>query len=137
MQTHKILNQLASRAIARLEALPQPVVRICGPLTSGGAGYEENLKRFERATSYLTEQGYTVFDYFADDDEEYLKELDIPWETIMEHYHKPILETELLTTAFFLPDWKSSRGASWEHDFIANNTDMNIEYLSDDVLTAT
>jgi hypothetical protein len=110
------LRELAQNAIVRLTALPQPVVRICGPLTSGGKGYDENFARFAAATRILTEKGYTVFDYFDHDDEEVIKALNLPWPVVMEHYHRPILETGLITTAFFLPEWQSSHGATWEHE---------------------
>ena len=115
-----LLRELARAAIERLQALPQPVVRICGPLTSGGQGYDENLRRFNEATRILKEQGYTVFDYFDNDDEERIREAGLPWEVVMEQYHRPILETGLIQTAFFLPDWQSSNGARWEYEMVSD-----------------
>jgi hypothetical protein len=50
-EKHQILKKLAGGAIERLGLLPQPVVRVSGPLTSGGFGYEENLRRFIIAQS--------------------------------------------------------------------------------------
>ncbi|MCA9358489.1 hypothetical protein KC902_04485 [Candidatus Kaiserbacteria bacterium] len=60
------LQALAEGAIERLRRLPQPVVRVSGPITSGGYGYEENVRRFVLAQQKLRELGYTVFDYFED-----------------------------------------------------------------------
>lgn len=120
------MRQLAKRAIDRLRQLPQPIVRVCGPLTSGGKGYDENLRRFAEANKILTEKGYTVFDYFDHDDEDQIKAAGLPWEEVMEHYHRPILETGLISTAFFLPDWESSNGATWERRMIESMPNMEI-----------
>lgn len=112
------LHELADIAIARLRELPQPVVRVSGPLTSGGYGYEENHRRFLFAQAKLRDQGYTVFDYFeGHHDEAQIVELELPWEEVMEHYHHPIMATGLITTVFMMPKWRESNGATWEHQF--------------------
>jgi Domain of unknown function (DUF4406) len=124
---HQKLRELAAGAIERLRALPPPVVRVCGPLTSGGFGYEENKRTFLVAETVLKEKGYTVFDYFdGNDDEDYIAGMGLPWLEVMEYYHKPILESGLITTAFFLPHWRESNGATWEHEFIAHIPLMKI-----------
>jgi Domain of unknown function (DUF4406) len=93
-------------------------VRVSGPLTSGGYGYEENQRRFLIAQNKLREQGYKVFDYFDDnDDEEVIITLNLPWSEVMTHYHQPIMATKLLTTVFMMPKWRESNGAKWEHSF--------------------
>ena len=107
--------------------MPQPVVRVCGPLTSGGLGYDENLKLFMKSEAILKEKGYTVFDYFeGNHDERQIVALNIPWEEVMEHYHKPILLAGLIDTAFFLPRWRESNGATWEHEFITEHTNTKV-----------
>lgn len=126
-EKHQILKTLAGGAIERLKTLPQPVVRVCGPLTSGGLGYDENLKLFMKSELVLKEKGYTVFDYFeGNHDERQIVALNIPWEEVMEHYHKPILLAGLIDTAFFLPRWRESNGATWEHEFIIENTNTKV-----------
>lgn len=112
------LSELADKAIETLKKLPQPVVRVSGPLTSGGCGYEENLRRFVLAQRKLQSEGYTVFDYYGDGyDERQIISLKLPWEEVMEHYHKPILATKLITTVFMMPMWETSHGATWEYAF--------------------
>lgn len=101
-EKHNVLQALAEAAISRLRALPQPVVRVCGPLTSGGFGYEENKRIFLVAEKVLKQKGFTVFDYFeGNDDEDHIAAMGLPWEEVMEDYHKPILESGLIETAFF------------------------------------
>jgi len=117
-----ILQQLAAGAIKRLEVLPQPVVRVSGPLTSGGFGYEENLRRFIVAQQKLREQGKTVFDYFEDnDDEGTIKSLDVNWEEVMQCYHQPILETGLISAVYMMPRSEESNGATMERDYFERN----------------
>lgn len=117
-EKHQILKKLAGGAIERLGLLPQPVVRVSGPLTSGGFGYEENLRRFIIAQSKLREQGFTVFDYFeGNHDERQIVPLALPWKEVMDHYHRPIMATGLLKTVYMMPLWEQSNGAKDEHEF--------------------
>lgn len=112
------LSELAHKAIEALKKLPLPVVRVSGPLTSGGYSYEENLRRFVLAQQRLQSQGYTVFDYYGDGyDERQIIALELPWEDVMEYYHKPIMATGLIKTVFMMPKWETSHGATWEHAF--------------------
>jgi hypothetical protein len=117
-QKHDILKSLAEGAIERLNMLPQPVVRVSGPLTSGGYGYHENLRRFLIAQERLKGQGLAVFDYFeGNDDEQQIAPLELPWLEVMEYYHRPIMATGLLKTCYMMPRWQESNGAKYEHQF--------------------
>lgn len=119
---HDILDELAEQAIERLRQLPQPVVRVSGPLTSGGFGYEKNLQRFIKAQQVLRDKGFTVYDYFEDnDDETVIKNLGVSWEEVMRHYHAPILATGLISTMYLMPRWEESNGANWEHEYFVKN----------------
>tara|TARA_B100001989_G_scaffold247442_1_gene219652 strand:- start:1846 stop:2220 length:375 start_codon:yes stop_codon:yes gene_type:complete len=110
----EMMEEITTGAIERLKALPQPVVRVSGPITSGGFGYDENLKRFIRAQEILREKGFTVFDYFEDnDDEDVIKEHDLQ-EFVMEYYHQPILQTGLISAVYMMPKWEESGGATAE-----------------------
>lgn len=117
-EKYTALAQLAEGAVARLRELPQPVVRVSGPLTSGGYGYEENQRRFIIAQQKLRDEGLTVFDYFeGNHDERKIVTLELPWEVVMEYYHHPIMATKLITTVYMMPRWQESNGARWEHQF--------------------
>lgn len=135
-EAQQTLRTLAEGAIERLKELPQPVVRVSGPIASGGYGYEENMRRFIAAQQKLREQGYTVFDYFEDnDDEEVIKELDVPWEEVMRHYHDPILKTGFITTVFMMPNWQDSNGAKWEHQHFLDN-ELEVAMVPEEWLSA-
>lgn len=107
-EKHIRLRELADGAIARLKQLSAPVVRVSGPLTSGGYGYDENLRRFIAAQNKLRDQNYTVFDYVKDDTT--IQTLGLAWGYIIEEYHRPILSTGLIQTIFFIPGWEKSNG---------------------------
>ncbi len=119
----------AEHAIEKLKGMKQPVVRICGPLRSGGLGYEKNLELFSKAKEALESRGFVVFDYFEGDDEEYIKSMHFDTNTIMEEYHRPILESGYIQKAFFLPSWRESGGATWERNFIEEKTSIRVEEL--------
>ena len=115
-EKHQVLARLAECAIERLKELPQPVVRVSGPLTSGGYGYDENLRRFLLAQEKLRFEGYTLFDYFeGNHDESQIVPLQLPWEEVMEYYHRPIMATKRISTVFMMPRWQESNGAKYEH----------------------
>lgn len=131
-EKHQVLATLSSAAIVRLKELPPPVVRVSGPLTSGGYGYDENVRRFIVAQEKLKAEGYTVFDYFEGNfDERQIVPLKLPWQEVMEYYHLPIMQTGLIATMFMMPLWEGSNGAKVEHDF-AVKTGMTIKYIPED-----
>lgn len=117
-EKNNVLKNIANDAITRLSELPTPVVRVSGPLTSGGYGYVENQRRFIMAQQKLRSEGYTVFDYFeGNHDERQIVALGLPWEDVMENYHRPIMATRLITVVYMMPRWEESNGAMWEHRF--------------------
>jgi hypothetical protein len=93
---HEILKLLAEGAVRRLEVLPSPIVRVSGPITSGGFGYDKNLKRFLKAQEVLREKGRIVFDYFeGHDDEDVIKSLELLWEEVIKYYRDQSLPLAL------------------------------------------
>lgn len=124
------LRQLALEDIARLETLPKPLVRVCGPWTTGGWGLEENLRRYKAAVEALESRGFTVVDYF--ESEKVIKTLGAEHADIMREYHEPILGCGLISEAFFMPKWQESKGSIWEKDFFEKNTDTKIVEMPDE-----
>lgn len=78
----------------------------------GGLGYEKNAVRLKLAEGILENKGYTVFRF--SDAEETIKDMNYSHEGIMNLFHKPILESGLISEAFFLKGWDESKGASIE-----------------------
>jgi len=125
MDDIKKLEQLAQETINELKIMHQPIVRVCGPLTTGGFGYEENACRLTAATAELKRRGYSVFDW--EPSEAHIKDMNLPHSVVMEKFHKPVLASGYIKTAFFLSKWEESKGATWERNFARENTHMTIE----------
>lgn len=121
---NELLTQLAEREMEKLEALPQPIVRVCGPLTTGGFGYEENVRRLEQAEDILANKGMTVF-LFADAEAD-IQGQNFDHAAIMDYFHKPILASGLIATTYFLSGWQDSQGATIERA-LARQYDIGIE----------
>lgn len=119
------LEKLAKETIDELKKMPQPVVRVCGPLTTGGFGYEENARRLTAATAELKRRGYSVFDW--EPSEIHIKDMNVPHAVVMEKFHKPVLASGYIKTAFFLPKWEESKGTTQERSFVKESTHMTIE----------
>ena len=124
-EEQKTLHELASRTIESIKRLSQPVVRVCGPLTTGGLGYEENARRLRFAEEVLEKKGFTVFKF--DDAEVEIKDKNYPHADVMNYFHKPVLESGLIQEAYFLSGWNGSKGATWEHDFVEQSTVMEVQ----------
>ncbi len=107
------LEMLAEHELRRIEQMPQPVVRVCGPLTCDGPeGYERNAHRLAEAERILQSQGMTVWTFGEAEEEIFGKGYDHG--NIFTYFHKPILESGLIKEAFFLPRWEKSNGATLE-----------------------
>jgi hypothetical protein len=53
---------------------------------------------------------------------------------LLEDFYLPIFQNKLVDTLFFLPDWQTSRGATWEHEQGKNNG-IEVVYLPEDLFT--
>jgi hypothetical protein len=109
------LSQLAEREIKRIKQLPQPVVRVCGPLTCDGPeGYTRSASRLTEAEKILQKKGMTVWTFGEAEEEIFGK--GYANENIFEYFHKPILKSGLIKKAYFLPRWEESIGATSERN---------------------
>ncbi len=116
--TYNELRDVAFRVLARA---PKPCAEVCGPITTGGLGsIEKNLKRFNEEIRKLQKTGVEVFDQMPF--EESMQRIKKLHETkgyltnLLYEFYLPIFESGLIRTLYFLPDWKTSSGARWEHE---------------------
>ena len=138
-EDHKALReattykQLLEVALCVLARMPEPRAQVCGPISTGGAGsVEENLKRFDQVIEKLQKENIEVFDQIP---------FEIPMQKIktlnkvegydnnlLNDFYLPIFESGLVYKFYFLPDWESSTGATWEHEQ-ARRLGLEIEYM--------
>lgn len=121
------LEEAADVALAVLERMNQhasqhgrEIVQVCGPMSTGGLGnIAANMAHFERAVNVLKHRGLLVFDQMPFQDAiiricKY-KEGDGKYHVeILEVFYRRIFESGHVKRAYFLRDWESSRGATWE-----------------------
>lgn len=121
-----------------LHRIPRPRGQMCGPITTGGAGsVEANLKRFEIAFEHAMEQGIEIFDQLPFElSMQRIKAIVEPSSEypvrLLSEFYGPIFENKLVDTLFFLPDWQTSRGASWEHEQ-ATRVGLEVVYLPENL----
>jgi hypothetical protein len=127
---------LSDIAIEILSGMPQPVSMVSGPISSGGRGsIKENLSELKRVVSDLKEKGDVIFDNLSF--EEHISRIrssqsnlskEESNQILLEEFYGPIFDSGFIKRIFFLPDWESSQGASWEHGK-AEELDMDIVHL--------
>jgi len=112
------LYVIASRVINRI---PKPIVTVCGPIATGGLGsIEKNLNAFNQTIINLQNGGLNVFDQMPF--EEMMQKLTRKLQkgeypvNILTDFYLPIFESGILSESYFMPDWGSSRGATWEYE---------------------
>ncbi|MCU0660496.1 MAG: DUF4406 domain-containing protein [Candidatus Pacebacteria bacterium] len=104
-----------------LNRMPDPVVQVCGPISTGGAGsIEGNLLAFAEVIRELQEKGMHVFDQllFEIPMQRFKADL-LPGEyleAILTDFYQPLFESGKIRTFYFMQNWQSSYGARWEHD---------------------
>lgn len=122
-QSFADLVEVALVVLPRMHYERKTIIEIIGPISTGGLGNKpDNLRRFGHAIDLAKEKGLLVFDIVPfeakihDFSEEYLRENpneDYCW-AILEEFYGPVFESRWIEAALSLPDFKSSRGASWE-----------------------
>lgn len=117
-----------------LERMPQPIVQICGPIGTGGLGtVEANLEAFDKTIRSLQEKGLNVFDQMPFEWPMQVLKMKLdqsayPHE-ILSDFYEPIFNSGLVKEFYFMSDWQSSKGATWEHKK-AQDLGIKINYLN-------
>ena len=126
----KDLFNIASRIMDRV---PEPRVQVCGPISTGGKGsVDANLEVFSNKIKELQKDGFNVFDQMPFEWPMQGIKFNLPAgvypESILNDFYLPIFESGLISEFYFMPNWKTSRGANWEHGE-AQRLGIKINYL--------
>ncbi len=121
LQSINTYAQLHQRAIKKLLRLPQPVVQVCGPLSTGGRGnFAANMQVMNQAVELLVKQGKTIFDQrpFETPMRRILLAKNLPGYDydLLNEFYLPLFETGRIKEFHFIPGWQGSTGARWEHN---------------------
>lgn len=127
--TFESLLKIALDVLARI---PKPVGIVCGPMTTGGCGsLEKNLEAFEVAIKQLTASGVNIWSQLPCESHMQRVKNSLYYRDgnkLLDTFYKPLFESELISTFYFLPGWESSQGATWEHKE-AQRLGIGIVYL--------
>lgn len=112
-------RSLANIAIRVIADLKSPVVKVSGPITTGGFGNPtRNLRRFGEAIRYLADQGFSVFD-----DRPFEDRLVVIHAVVrdgrcheIEEFRGGILMPHLISEVRLLPGWQDSVGSKAEEE---------------------
>lgn len=128
-QTYTDLLVVARRVLDRM---PRPRVLVSGPITTGGAGSRTaNIVRFDAAILALRNQGLIVFDQlpFGEAMRRIHERRSTGYDmALLDDFYLPIFKERLIDDVYFLSDWQSSIGSSWEHER-AKEFGLRIAYL--------
>lgn len=116
--SYKDLYVIAERVISRM---PKPFAQVCGPIATGGLGsIEANLNAFNEEIKKLQRNGVDVFDQMPfEGSMQRIKKLDKNADhlgDILADFYYPIFHSGLVSALYFMPNWRSSKGANKEHE---------------------
>lgn len=118
--TYAALLAVALRVIKRTDLSDPllPLMIVCGPISTGGLGsQEQNLALFDITINRLRASGCKVFNQIPFERHIFrIKErLGDSGERLLLEFYLPLFESGLIKMMFFMKNWDTSNGASWEH----------------------
>lgn len=132
LQEAQTYGDLLKIAFVVAKRMPQPLGQVCGPISTGGRGsIAENMRAINESIEKLNNDGIHIFDQipFEDPMRRIRTSLVNRYPAqLLEEFYLALFESGLIKTLYFLPGWKSSMGATWEHEQ-AKRLGINIIYL--------
>lgn len=124
-ETFEELADLGVDILKQMSLSGNPIVEICGPITTGGLGnIEKNLNRLKKSIEIANKKGLQVFDQLPF--EKSIVRLSGKYTktngyclAILEIFYRKLFESGYISKALFLPDWQTSRGATWEREMMS------------------
>ncbi|MFA5313649.1 MAG: hypothetical protein WC375_10120 [Methanomassiliicoccales archaeon] len=136
LATSRNFSDIGSVTLAVLLRFQNRVAMVSGPMTSGGKGsITENPAAYRRAMAHLQSKDYVIFNQLLAEDA--LKRHWHAWIAagnegycweLLEEVYAPVFRSGKVAKLVFMPDWQSSRGATWEHE-MAHKLGIETEYL--------
>lgn len=118
--TFEELVEIAQEILTRI---PKPVSIVCGPITSGGLGSPEaNMAEFTLRINQLKTGGHNIFDQMPFEPHMWrIKKTpyyDPTRDHLLETFYGTLFVSDAFDTFYFIPGWRDSYGASWEHNLV-------------------
>ena len=134
-------EELAEIGLRILRRMPQPIVQVCGPISSGGTlNTTQNIRRFQFAVSHIERQRINVFRQMPF--EEKIREL-VDARTDRKGYcyktlklfYKPLFDSGLINRFYFIPNYIGSLGTEWEMNYAIKNKHIIIDFIPEEVMS--
>ncbi len=125
------VEEMRDFALKLLNMIDGDIGMVTGPIGSGGLGSrEKNLERFQKVIDERYEEGNAMFDQmpFQEKIKYFYDQSGGDKMVILEGFYLPLFKTGKIKKFYFIPDWQSSIGATWEHDR-AKELGIEIIYL--------
>jgi len=129
-QSYRDLTPIGMRVLNRI---PGEAVMVCGPISSGGVGFMKgNIRVLRAAIMRVAASGECVFTQLPFEGAmQNIKSRLLPESdalSLLELFYRPLFESGMIKRLYFVPSWKSSAGACWEHG-VALELGIEIRYL--------
>lgn len=121
MEKAKRFEDLVPIAMKVIVRIGPPLEMVCGPISSGGTkSVQKNLEILKSHIELLEYRGIKIFNQWPFEetfwrilkDKTYFK----GGSHLLDAFYLPIFKSGDITTLNFIPNWKSSFGARWEHE---------------------
>lgn len=131
-QTFDDLVDIALDILKEMDKSNRPIVQLCGPISTGGVGtIKGNIERFDQAIRIARAKGMQVFRQTPF--EKAMERIAPIYPTtdgycmpILDIFYKKVFSSGHIKIALFLPDWQSSKGATWERKLVS---ELGIEIM--------
>ena len=119
----KTFAEVYSIAYRVIEHMPEGLVQVCGPISTGGVGsIEGNIDRMDSVIKKLQGEGWNIFDQMYVEGPFQRIRYSPEYEhkdghgDILNDFYLPLFKSGKIKGLYFMKDWQSSKGAQWEHD---------------------
>lgn len=140
VETLEELAEIGIEVLKQMHSSGKTIVYVAGPISTGGEGnIDKNLVRLSKAIVIAKNHGLQIFDQVIF--EGAMRRLSYKYPKIngyyvapLDFFYKPIFESGFIGKALFLPDWQSSKGATWERN-LAKALNIKVEEYPEDWLS--
>jgi len=126
-------EELREVALSVISRMPNPVAMVSGPISSGGEGsISKNIENLNQTVKNLTNQNINIFNQLPfEKPMQRIKESGyyLGEDHLLHGFYLPIFQSGKINKMYFMPNWRTSYGATWEHK-ISDQLQIPKVYLS-------
>lgn len=132
----KDLAEVLNVALDILYRMPEPIVLVAGPISTGGKGsISENITELQKTIDFVRKSGQTVFNQIMFEGrfgELAIKSRMAYFQPVLDEVYLPIFKSGKISRIYFSLGWETSTGSKWEYD-IAGRLGIERIIMSGDI----